>query len=181
MAATEWVRSRADLSPCRQEHLEGGLAGHCPRRRTTSMSLIAFSLSSVFSISLLAMGSIGFGMIEQLGGNSTFYCEAWCPDPLRGRVISFYDFFSGFTIFGSHHGRISARVIFLLRRSSPSAEILTIVASGLFWRALPNVRRRISEHGLIPQEKIFPIVTLGSEELSYVSQGHRSWTPSPSI
>jgi hypothetical protein len=78
------------------------------------------------------------------------------PDALRGRVISFFTTFSlGFTIFGSIMAGFGASYL-----PAPTivaiGGILTIITSGLFWRALPNIRRHISEHGLMPQEGIAP-------------------------
>jgi len=118
-------------------------------------SLIAFSLSSVFWISLLAMGGIGFGMISSLAGINILL-QSLVPDALRGRVISFFTTFSlGFTIFGSIMAGFGASYL-----PAPTivaiGGILTIITSGLFWRALPKIRRHISEHGLMPQEEITP-------------------------
>ena len=114
---------------------------------------MAFSASSLFWVSTLAMVGIGFGMISSLAGINILL-QSLVPDALRGRVVSFFTTLSlGLTIFGSMLAGIGATylpapVIVLI------GGFITVLTAGVFWRSLPAIRRHIREHGLIPPEQM---------------------------
>lgn len=117
------------------------------------LSLLALAMSRTFWISALAMCGIGFGMISSLAGINILL-QSLVPDRLRGRVISFFTTFSlGFTVFGSLVAGIGA-TYFPAPVIVAIGGLLTLLTSGVFWRALPAIRRHIREHGLIPPEPI---------------------------
>jgi MFS family permease len=65
------------------------------------ISLILFSFSSVFWLSLLLLIPVGFSMMTQMSSSNTLI-QAMVPDELRGRVMSVYSMmFMGMAPFGA--------------------------------------------------------------------------------
>ena len=115
------------------------------------LSLMIFAGSSIFWLSAAAMAGIGFGMISSLAGINILL-QSLVPDALRGRVVSFFTTLSlGMTIFGSMLAGIGATYL-----PAPLIVLIggfvTLLTAGVFWRALPAIRRHIQEGGLIPSD-----------------------------
>jgi MFS family permease len=90
-------------------------------------------------------------MITSLAGTNTLL-QAFVPDHLRGRVMSFYATVSlGFTTFGSLVAGVGATKL-----GTPGTVLIggvvTIAAAVVFWSAVPRLRAQARAEGLLPPE-----------------------------
>ncbi|MBI5956963.1 MAG: MFS transporter [Chloroflexi bacterium] len=103
-------------------------------------TLLAFSLSRWYPLSLLILVAVGWSMVTQNATTNTLL-QTTVPDHLRGRVMSVYILmFQGMMPFGSLQAGAVANAV-----GAPSALCLgAIIAAGyallVFWRR-PQVRR----------------------------------------
>jgi MFS family permease len=117
------------------------------------LSLMALAGSTVLWFSAFTLMLVGYGMITGMAACNTLL-QSLVPDNLRGRVMSLYTlFFLGMAPIGSLLAGIAAG-----RFGAP----LTVAAGGiaaaaaavLFGKALPDIRRHIRDHGLLPPEEM---------------------------
>ncbi len=104
------------------------------------VTLVAFSFSRSYALSLALLFCVGFGMIVHLAASNTIL-QSIVEDDKRGRIMSFYAMaFMGMAPFGSLlAGTLAARI------GAPGAVLLSglscIVAAGFFWTELPEIRK----------------------------------------
>ena len=114
---------------------------------------IVLAASSTLWLSIPALLAIGYGMLISLAGTNTLL-QSLAPETLRGRVMSLYAMVSlGFTTVGSLLAGLGATYL-----STPitvaAGGLITLIASALFYRALPGIRQLIREHHLLPPEEL---------------------------
>jgi MFS family permease len=102
-------------------------------------SLILFSLSRWFWISVMLLVPVGFSMISQMASSNTLI-QAMVPDNLRGRVMAVYSMmFMGMAPFGAILAGALAQ-----RLGAPTTVTIggavCIVAAAAFWSRLPALR-----------------------------------------
>lgn len=117
-------------------------------------SLIVFSLSRHFWISLLSLLFAGFGMMVQMAGSNTIL-QTIAEEDKRGRLMSFYALaFVGLAPFGSLlAGGLSARI------GAPATLAIggsiCLLGTIAFARALPRIREHIRpiyrSKGILPE------------------------------
>ena len=117
-------------------------------------SLIAFSFSRVFWISMLLLLGSGFGFLQQMAASNTIL-QTIVAEEKRGRVMAYYSMaFQGIAPFGSlMAGALAARV------GAPATlaggGVLCMIASLWFARQLPEIRRFVrpiySRMGILPE------------------------------
>jgi MFS family permease len=119
------------------------------------ISLIAFSLSRLFWLSLFIMPLIGFGMLVQMASSNTVL-QTIVEEDKRGRVMSFYTMaFMGMVPFGSLLAGSLADII-----GAPNTVMIggiaCIVGSVMFAKRLPSLRRVVRpiyvQKGIISEE-----------------------------
>ena len=117
------------------------------------LSLLALAASTVLWLSLLTIIVVGYGMVTSMAGTNTLL-QSLVPDPLRGRVMSLYTIvFLGIAPLGSLlAGTVAAHIGTPL--TIAMGGVIAIVSTGLFWRALPGIRRHVRETGLLPSEEL---------------------------
>ena len=102
-------------------------------------ALIGFALSHWLWLSLVLMLFTGFGMMQQMAASNTIL-QTIVDENMRGRVMSFYAMaFAGTAPFGSlAAGFIAQRI------GAPATLVIggitCVVASGWFYRQLPDIR-----------------------------------------
>jgi len=117
------------------------------------IGLLALALSSTLWLSMLTLIVIGFSMVSSLAGTNTML-QSLAPEALRGRVVSLYMSASlGCTIFGSLLAGASAGYVGA-QATVAAGGALTLIAAGLFWRALPALSRHLQEHRLLPPDNM---------------------------
>ncbi len=108
------------------------------------ISLILFSLSRVFWLSVLLLVPVGFSMMVQMASSNTLV-QAMVPDQLRGRVMAVYSMmFMGMAPFGSicagalaHHIGASWTVVL--------GGVACLAGAIVFASHLPNIRAEARE------------------------------------
>jgi MFS family permease len=116
------------------------------------ISLLALAASTAFWLSLLAIIAVGYGMVTSMAGANTLL-QSLVPDSLRGRVMSLYTIvFLGLAPFGSLlAGTVASHIGTPL--TIALGGIIAIISAGVFWKALPAIRRHVRESGLLPPEE----------------------------
>jgi MFS family permease len=116
------------------------------------ISLLALAASTAFWLSLLAIIAVGYGMVTSMAGANTLL-QSLVPDSLRGRVMSLYTIvFLGLAPFGSLlAGTVASHIGTPL--TIALGGIIAIISAGVFWKALPGIRRHVRESGLLPPEE----------------------------
>jgi MFS family permease len=102
------------------------------------ISLVLFSFSRWFWLSVILLFPCGYSMMLQMACSNTLI-QSMVPDELRGRVMALYSMFMGMAPFGALFGGAMAH-----RVGAP----ITVAAGGVacafgavwFWRALPDMR-----------------------------------------
>lgn len=102
-------------------------------------SLILFSLSRSFWLSIALLVPVGFSMMVQMASSNTLI-QSMAPDNLRGRLMAFYSMmFMGMAPFGALLAGALAEPL-----GTPATIALggvaCIVGGGLFWARLPVLR-----------------------------------------
>jgi len=115
-------------------------------------SLISFSLSRAFWLSMPLLVASGFAMMLQMGASNTLI-QAMVPDRLRGRVMSVYSMMFmgmapiGALLAGAVAHRIGAPVTVTI------GGIVCLVSSGIFSLRLPGLRAEarqlIRDNGIV--------------------------------
>jgi MFS family permease len=102
-------------------------------------SLVLFSLSRSFTLSMLLLIPVGFFMMVEMGSTNTLI-QAMVPDHYRGRVMAVYSMmFMGMAPFGALLAGALSR--FLGAPATVAAGGLACLAGGaLFWINLPAMR-----------------------------------------
>ena len=108
------------------------------------VSLILFSFSHVFWLSVILLVPVGFTMMVQMASSNTLV-QSMCPDQLRGRVIAVYSMmFMGMAPFGAFFAGAVAHHI-----GAPWTVALggvaCIAGAIVFGMNLPNVRDQARE------------------------------------
>jgi MFS family permease len=103
------------------------------------VTLIVFSWSHVFWISVLALVPVGMAMMVEMASSNTLI-QAMVPDELRGRVMAVYSMmFMGMAPLGALFAGVLAD-----RLGSPLTVSIGAVAclagAAVFWRRLPALR-----------------------------------------
>jgi MFS family permease len=127
------------------------------------VSLMAFSLSRVFWLSLLLMPVTGFGFMQQMAASNTIL-QTIVEDEKRGRVMAFYGMaFLGMAPFGSLlAGELAAR--FGAPDTLFGCGALVVVGSLWFARRLPAVRAVMRP--IYVRLGILPEIALGVQQAS---------------
>ena len=108
------------------------------------VSLVLFSFSKIFWLSMLLLVPVGFFMMVQMASSNTLI-QSMVPDHLRGRVLSVYMMmFMGMAPFGAlFAGAVAHRI------GAPwtvaSGGLACIVGGAFFWMNLPAFRREARE------------------------------------
>jgi MFS family permease len=104
-----------------------------------SISLVLFSLSRSFTLSVLLLIPVGFAMMVEMGSTNTLI-QAMVPDQYRGRVMAVYSMmFMGMAPFGALlAGALSG---FMGAPATVAAGgVACLAGSVLFWMKLPAMR-----------------------------------------
>jgi MFS family permease len=107
-------------------------------------SLIFFSFSKLFWLSMVLLLPVGFTMMVQMASSNTLL-QSMVPDQMRGRVISLYSMmFMGMAPFGAFFaGAVAHRI------GAPwtvaIGGVACIAGSIVFWLDLPNFRAQARE------------------------------------
>jgi len=117
------------------------------------LSLLALAASTNLGVSMIVLMAVGFGMISSMAGANTLL-QSLVPDNLRGRVMSLYTLvFLGVAPIGSLlAGALAARIGTPL--TVAAGGIVAVASAAVFWRVLPEIRRHVLEHGLLPPEEL---------------------------
>jgi MFS family permease len=127
------------------------------------VSLIAFGLSRVVWLSMLTVGVVGFGLMQQMAPSNTIL-QTIVDDEKRGRVMAFYSMaFQGMAPFGSLlAGSLAARI------GAPGTVVVSgggcLIASLWFSRKLPGMREVIRP--IYRRMGILPEVAIGLQQAS---------------
>ncbi len=130
---------------------------------TFGASLIAFSLSRHFWLSLVLLGPAGFGMMVQMGATNTLL-QVMTPDRLRGRVMALYSMmFIGMAPVGALlGGAVASRIGAPLTVGIGGA--VCLAGGGLFAHQLPSIRGEardlIRAQGMLVAEPAAPFSLL---------------------
>jgi MFS family permease len=126
-------------------------------------SLMAFSLSRVFWLSLLLMPLTGFGFMQQMAASNTIL-QTIVDDEKRGRVMAFYGMaFLGMAPFGSLlAGELASRIG--APRTLFGCGALVVLGSLWFARRLPAVRAVMRP--IYVRLGILPEIALGVQQAS---------------
>jgi MFS family permease len=117
------------------------------------VSLLAFAASAVLWLSTLTLILVGYGMITVMAACNTLL-QSLVPDNLRGRVMSLYTlFFLGVAPIGSLLAGAWA-ASFGAPLAVAAGGAAAVAAAVFFARALPDIRRHIRDHGLLPPEEL---------------------------
>jgi MFS family permease len=126
-------------------------------------SLIAFSLSHQFWLSLLLMPFTGFGLMQQMAATNTIL-QTIVDDTKRGRVMAYYAMaFQGMAPFGSLLGGVVAARIGAPATLAVGGAICLAGSLG-FARQLPTIRNFIRP--IYRQLGILPELALGVQQAS---------------
>jgi MFS family permease len=107
-------------------------------------SLIVFSLSRVFWLSLLLLVPAGFAMMLQMSASNTLI-QAMVPDRLRGRVMALYSMmFMGMAPIGSLLAGVVAEKIGAPWTVSIGG-VVCLIGAGFFSQRLPTLRGEARE------------------------------------
>ena len=119
-----------------------------------ALSLISFSFSRRFSLSMICLFFSGFGMMVQMASSNTVL-QTISEDAMRGRVVSFYvASISGMAPFGSLFagsiaGRMGAPMTILL------GGLACLLGSVFFSLQLPKFRNQVrpvyAKLGILPE------------------------------
>jgi MFS family permease len=102
-------------------------------------SLVAFSFSRNYLLSLALLVPVGFSMMIQMGATNTLI-QSMAPDELRGRAIGVYSMmFTGMGPFGALlAGFVAGR--FGAPLTVAASGIVCMAAAGFFWTRLDEIR-----------------------------------------
>lgn len=126
-------------------------------------SLIAFSFSRIFWLSMLLLPFTGFGLMQQMAASNTIL-QTIVDDEKRGRVMAYYAMaFQGMAPFGSlFGGAVAGRI------GAPATLVIggaiCLVGSIWFTRLLPTIRDFIRP--IYRQLGILPELALGVQQAS---------------
>jgi MFS family permease len=108
------------------------------------VSLILFSFSHVFWLSVILLVPVGFTMMVQMASSNTLV-QSMCPDQLRGRVIAVYSMmFMGMAPFGAFFAGAVAHHIGAPWTVAVGG-VACIAGAIVFGMNLPNVRDQARE------------------------------------
>jgi MFS family permease len=107
---------------------------------TFGISLVLFSLSRSFWLSILLLIPVGFSMMIQMSSSNTLV-QSMIPDELRGRVMSVYSMmFMGMAPFGALLAGSLAEVIGAPQTVALGGAVC-ILGSAVFWYKLSGLER----------------------------------------
>jgi len=126
-------------------------------------SLLIFSFSRIFELSLLLMAFIGLGMMMQMASSNTLL-QTLSDDDKRGRVMSFYTMaYMGTAPFGSLLAGGLADLIGVTFTIAVGG-ICCMIGAALFWQKLPQLRQIL--HPIYVDMGIIPEVSSGLQTAS---------------
>jgi len=109
-----------------------------------SLGLMAFSISTSLFVSLALLAITGFGMVVEFASSNTLL-QTMVNDEMRGRVIALYSMsFMGIAPLGSLMMGMLAEIVGM-QETVFIAGALCLIASILFYRKLPVIRKAVKE------------------------------------